>query len=84
MNRTISWVGQMKPGDLSFKSDYYQAFGKVITNPSQLKDELKKEKYERGIELVEVGNERPVYTPKTQKIDYEAAGRELHRRLKRG
>ena len=83
MHRTISWAGQMKPGDISFKPDYYTAFGKVLTNPSQLKDELKREKYEKGIELIEVGNERPNYTPKRKEYDWDGAGKALYQELRK-
>lgn len=83
MNRTIAWKGQMKPGDISFKPDYYPSFGKTFTTPGQLKNELKKIKGETGQELVEVGNERMRPVERKSKIDYEAAGRELHQMLRR-
>lgn len=73
----------MKPGDVSFTPDYYPTFGQTFTNPAQLKDAIKKEQYEKGIELIEVGNERPKYTPVQQKIDYDSAGRELQQTLRK-
>ena len=83
MDRILSWSGQMKKGDLGFEPHFSYAFGKKITNPGQIKDELRREKYEKGIELVEVGNERPSYTPKRQEYDYESAGKELYKILKK-
>lgn len=83
MTRILSWQGQMKMGDLSFVPMYQPAFGKVISSPRQLKDQLRRENGEKGVELVEVGNERPKYTPKRKEYDYDSAGRELHQKLRK-
>lgn len=83
MERTIAWGGQMKPGDINFKPDYYHAFGKVLTNPSQLKDEIKKERYENGVELVEVGNEKPTLKSPIKPLQHDDAMRDLYRRIRK-
>ena len=83
MRRTLSWTGEMKPGDIAFKPDYYHAFGKTLTNPGQLRDELKRAKYEQGIELVNVGNDRPTYTKPQKKIDYNEVGHALNYELRK-
>ncbi len=80
MNRTISWQGQMKMGDISFKSDYYHAFGKTLTNPHQLKDELSRAK-DSGNELVAVGNDKSVQKPKEKWVDKEVVGKALYQQL---
>lgn len=80
MQRTISWQGQMKMGDISFKPDHYHAFGKTLTNPQQLKDELARSK-DLGNELAEVGNDKSVKKTKDKWIDKEVVGRALYQQL---
>lgn len=82
MQRKISWSGQMKPGDISFKPDYYHAFGKEVTSPLQLKDELSRCR-DQGVELVEVGNSHETRETKRQATDKEAAGRAMFQMLKK-
>lgn len=83
MQRTVAWAGQMKMGEIAFKPDYYPSFGKVFTNPSQLKDEIKKQKYENGIDLIEVGNDRAKPTPQKNNINWNEAGYALHQELRK-
>lgn len=83
MRRTVAWQGQMKPGDISFKPDHYTAFNQTFTNPSQLKDAIKKEKYEKGIDLIEVGNDRSLSKDRKADIDWNEAGHALHQELRK-
>lgn len=83
MTRTVAWTGEMKMGDCSFVPQFQPAFGKVITNPHQLKDELKKEKYEKGVELIEVGNDRQTSGPQRKAYDHDAAGYYLNSILRK-
>lgn len=85
MPMVIRWQGQMKLGDIGFKPHYNPAFGRVFTSPGQERDAVRQEKYENGVELVNIGTDRPYKeTPKKAEIDWDAAGRELNQRLKRG
>lgn len=81
MNRVISWQGQMRVP--SFQPMFQPAFGKFIASPHALRDELKKEKYEKGVELVEVGNDRLTTKPKPKEIDMNEVGRDLHQTLRK-
>lgn len=83
MQRTVSWKGEMKLGDIGFKPDYYPAFGKTFTNPTQLRDEIKKQKYEHGVDLVEVGNQRLTPTQSKPSINWDEAGYALNKELRK-
>lgn len=82
MIRTISWQGQMKMGAILFKPDHYHAFGKTISTPGQLKDELARSK-DSGHELVEVGNDKSIPAAPKSWIDKEVVGRDLHQMLRK-
>lgn len=68
-----------------FEPAYYHAFGKEMHTRGQVKEELHRIKGETGKELVEVGNDSlSSVKPERKKVDLEAAGRELTRRMKDG
>ena len=85
MDLVIRWIGEIKKGDCGFEAHYNPAFGKVLLNPHQVKEEILREKGENGVDLVNIGTDKP-YAEKRKKadIDLDAAGHELHYRLKRG
>lgn len=53
-----------------FNAHYNHAFGKVVKNKSELKNEVRRYNGEHGTDLVEVGNEKL----KRQKRDYSFKG----------
>lgn len=83
MERIIRWGGNLVRGDLAFEPHYQPAFGKTVMTPRHLRDELKREKYENGVELVNVGNDRVIPKKEEAKIDWDSAGHELNDRLRK-
>jgi len=59
------------------------AFGKRFSNKHELRDEIRRLRDEKGIDMVEVGNDRARTKPKEVKYDHRAAYQML-RRMNRG
>lgn len=85
MKRLFNWRGFMSMGDISFQAHYNPAFGKEITRPGQIKEEIRRLKYEKGMDLVEVGNEKLKDKPKEDgpMLDKRAAYQDLKKALKK-
>lgn len=73
------------PGAIHTESSpgYQPAFGKTFSTRADLRNEIRRLRDERGIDMVEVGNERVKTKPKTFEMDKKAAYKEL-KRLNRG
>lgn len=65
------------PGE---QSGYQPAFGRSFANKRELKEHIRELRYERGIDMIEVGNEKAAMKalkPPTFKPDTERAYHEL-------
>lgn len=85
MQRVFAFVGQVSVP--TFIPGNYPAFGKKFSTKDQLRDEIRKQKYEHGRDIVEVGNEKAAVDrikPKRKEFPVEEAKRELYRITRHG
>jgi putative FmdB family regulatory protein len=75
--RIFSPTVNLNAGAAAFKAEKYHAFGKVFTQKSQIKEEIRKIEGETGRRIVETGNDSTVYKPKRTQFDWDGIGREL-------
>ena len=84
MKKLINFQGEVS-GATDKQPEYNPAFGKVIKNKHDLRNELARIEGETGKKLEEVGNEtlNNVKKPR-KKVDIEEATRELRYRIRHG
>lgn len=84
MKKLVNFQGEVM-GATDKEPEYNHAFGKVIKNSQDLRNELTKIEGETGKTLVEVGNESLNSIKKPRKsINIEEATRELRHRIRHG
>jgi len=73
-------------GEISVESSpgYQPAFGKTFSTRGDLRDEIRRLRDERGIDMVEVGNERVKAKPQEGRVDLKGAYDFLRKRGMRG